>query len=237
MILKSLIVDDEEIARMGLERYCGDIPFIRIEKSCSSAYEAMAVLREKPIDLVFLDIQMPKLSGLDFLKSLASPPLIIMTTAYPDFALEGFELDVIDYIVKPFSFERFLKACTKAKEYFELKGGHNKPGIAGYFYIKADGKIEKIHTAEILFVEALENYVYVHTARRKYLTLISLKNIGKHLPEDQFIKVQKSFLVALDKIGSVDKNRIIIGQHKIPISRKWKAKVLNTIVANKMIKR
>jgi len=237
MILKSLIIDDEEIARMGLERYCRDIPFVRIEKICSSAYEALAVLHEKPIDLVFLDIQMPKLNGLDFLKSLASPPLIIMTTAYPDFALEGFELDVIDYIVKPFSFERFLKACTKAKEYFELKSGHNNPGDAGYFYIKADGKIEKIRTGEILFVEAMENYVYVHTAKRKYLTLISLKNVEKHLTGDQFIKVQKSFLVAMDKIESVDKNGIIIGEHKVPISRKWRAKILNTIVANKMVKR
>ena len=237
MILKSLIVDDEEIARSGLERYCRDIPYIRVEKSCSSALEATVILKQSPIDLIFLDIQMPKLNGLDFIKSLASPPLVIMTTAYPDYALEGFELDVIDYIVKPFSFDRFLKACNKAKEYLELKNGRKNIETADSFFIKSNGRIEKIQIKEILFVQALENYVYIHTAKRKYLTLVSLKNVEKNLPGDQFTKVHKSFLVALSKINTMDKDSVLIGEHKIPLSRKWRAKVVNRISTNKLLKR
>src|SRR5262249_4108339 len=157
-------------------------------------------------------------------KNLSAPPMVIITTAYPDYALEGFEMDVIDYLVKPFPFERFHKACYKAKEYFELKDGSRN---SDYFFIKADNKIEKININEILFIESLENYICIYTAKRKYMTLVSLKSVESALPEKQFIKAQKSFIVAKDKIESVEGNRLCIGQHKIPISRKWKNDVLN----------
>ncbi len=234
MILRSLIVDDEEIAGKGLERYCLDIPFIKIEKICSSASEAEEVIKKTAIDLIFLDIQMPKQTGLQFLKNLSAPPMVIITTAYPDYALEGFELDVIDYLVKPFPFEKFRKACNKAKDYFELKKGNQKDD---YFFIKANNRIEKIEIDDILFIEALENYVSIYTQKKKYLTLVSLKSVENVLPENKFLKVQKSFLVAKDKIESVEGNMISIGAHKIPISRKWKNDVLNAILSNRLLKR
>ena len=234
MTLRSIIVDDEDIAGKGVERYCRDIPFIKVEKICVSAAEAAAVLNEAVIDLIFLDIQMPKQTGLQFLKNLSAPPMVIITTAYPDYAIEGFDLDVVDYLVKPFSFERFYKACNKAKEYFAVKKG--SPDV-DYFFIKADNRIEKIEIEEILFVEALENYVSICTQKKKYLTLVSLKAVENALPGNRFIKTQKSFVVAKDKIESVEGNMICIGQHKIPISRKWKNDVLNVIIADKLLKR
>jgi DNA-binding LytR/AlgR family response regulator len=234
MILKSIIVDDEEIAGRGLERYCAGIPFVRLEKICDSTQQAKEVLEKTSIDLVFLDIQMPKQTGLQFLRSLAAPPMVIITTAYPDYAVEGFELDVIDYLVKPFSFERLQKACNKAREYFEIKKGGKHDD---YFFIKADNRIEKIEIADILFIEALENYVNICTRRRKYLTLIPLKTLESTLPQSQFIKAQKSFLVAKNKIDSVEGNMLCIGEYKIPISRKWKMDVLNAILTNRFLRR
>lgn len=237
MKLKSLIIDDEMIAVKGLQRYCHDISFIQLEGTCSSAIEAKLLVKEKQIDLVFLDIQMPGLTGLDFLRSLDLPPMAIITTAYPNYALDGFELDVIDYLVKPFSFERFLKACHKAKEYYELKNGAKNESSKDHLFIKADSKFEKIEINDVLFVEAMENYVCIYTSKRKYMTLVSLKLVGNSLPREQFIKVQRSFLVAKNKIDSIHGNMICIRDHKIPISRKWKNDVLHAILANQLLKR
>jgi two-component system LytT family response regulator len=235
MNLRSLVIDDEEIATRGLERYLNDIPFIQLEAIFNSSVQAVEFLEKASVDLIFLDIQMPKLTGLELIKRLDPPPMAIITTAYPDFALEGFELDVLDYLVKPFSFERLLKACNKAKDYLELKTGLNTAD--NYFFIKTDNKIERVEIDEILFVEAKENYVSIYTTKRKYLTLVSLKTMENTLGPVHFIKAQKSFLVAKDKIEALEGNNICIGNHKIPISRKWKSDILQAVLSRKLLRR
>lgn len=237
MQLRCLIVDDEPIARQGLQRYCRNIPFIELVKTCDSALDARDTLQANSIDLVFLDIQMPGLTGIQFLQSMATPPMTIITTAYPNFALDGFELDVIDYLVKPFAFERFLKACSKAKEYFELKDNNPANTQENYFFIKSGNTIEKIEYNEILFVQARENYCCIHTEKQKHLTLVPLKTIEAAMRSDLFIKVQKSYLVAKSRIDKVEGNTLVVGAYRIPISRKWKHHILNSILSDKLLRR
>ena len=181
---------------------------------------------------------MPKLSGLELLRSLSDPPLVVIISAYPDYALGSYELDVMDYIVKPFSFERFLKASNKCKEYVDLKNRASSPGAnEEYFFIKANNRIEKVITGEILFIEARENYVHIHTTHKKYLTLIGLHVIERYLDGRQFLKVQKSYVVAKSKIDSIEGNMLRIGDHQIPLSRKWRDEILADILKNKFLKR
>jgi two-component system, LytTR family, response regulator len=237
MKLSCLIIDDEEIAARGVEGYVRQVPYFENVHLCDSALKAMDILANNPIDIIFLDIEMPKLTGLQFLKSLTSSPLVVIISAYSDYALESYELEVMDYIVKPFSFDRFLKACNKCKEYADLK---NRPGAAsdeGYFFIKANNRIEKIMTNEVLFIEALENYINIYTAHKKYLSLVGLNAIESYLDSRQFIKVQKSYVVAKSKIDSIEGNMLHIGDHSIPVSRKWREEILANILSNKFLKR
>jgi DNA-binding LytR/AlgR family response regulator len=236
MKLSCVIIDDEEIAARGVEQYARQVPYIGSIRVCDSALAATEVLANNPADIIFLDIQMPKLTGLQFLRSLKSPPLVVIVSAYPDYALEGFELEVIDYIVKPFSFERFLKACNKCKEYFDLK---NRPAAQGddFFFIKANNRIEKIMVNDVLFIESLENYINIYTGQKKYLTLVGLNVIESYLDSREFIKVQKSYIVSKSKIDSIDGNMICIGAHRIPVSRKWRDEIMASILTNKFLKR
>ncbi len=236
MKLSCLIIDDEEIAARGVEQYALQVPYIAAIRVCSSALEAMEIMANNTVDIIFLDIQMPKLTGLQFLRSLKNPPMVVIISAYPDYALEGYDLEVIDYIVKPFSFERFLKACNKCKEYFDLK---NSPAAHDddYFFIKANNRIEKIMTGDVLFIESLENYINIYTPQKKYLTLVGLNVIENYLDSRQFIKVQKSYIVSKSKIDSIDGNMICIGAHRIPVSRKWRDEILANILSNKFLKR
>jgi len=224
-MLNCLIVDDELIARKGIERYIRQIPFLKITGSVRTAAEALPYLDKA--DLMILDIQMPHLTGLEFLKTLLKPPVTIVITAYPEYALEGFELDVMDYIVKPVSFERFLKACDKAKEYVELTRKRGKDLEGDYFFIKANGKIEKIFFDDILYIEAKENYSDVHTMNGRYLTLIGLGNMEEVLNKGKFMRVHKSFIVSLKRITLLEGSSLSVGARKIPVSRKTK-KLLKT---------
>ena len=179
MKMKSLVVDDEPLAREGIAEYVTETPFLELVGVCKNALEASQILQEQSVDLLLLDIHMPRISGIEFLKSLSNPPLIIFTTAYREYALEGFELDVLDYLVKPISFQRFLKAANKAFEQFEMKQGSQNGELSlqeDSFFIKSDGKYIRIHFDEVLFIEGLKDYVFIHTQTAKYLTLISLKN-------------------------------------------------------------
>jgi len=191
------------------------------------------------IDLMFLDIQMPKLSGLDFLKTLNKPPVVIITTAYPDYALEGFELDVMDYLVKPISFEKFLKSVNKARDYIELKRKADGKNLKydDFFFIRTNNKYDKINYDSVLFVEAMQNYVVIHTLKGKHIVYMTLKNIHDNLPKEYFIKVQKSFIVSVPKIDSIIGSNIKIGEHLISISRENKKSVLKRIMNNKLFKR
>lgn len=226
-----LIVDDERLARELIDSYLQKIPYLKVVAICSSAIEAMQVLQSQQIDLLFLDIQMPNLTGIDFLRSLKDPPLTILTTAYSEFALEGYELSVVDYLLKPVEFDRFFKAISKAMERLEDKkpmdaqqiiatGVAEKGAEDGdYFFIKVDHKILKINRGEVLYIEADQKYVHIYTEQTKHFTLLSLSKILESLPQSKFIRIHRSFIVNIDKIDSIEGNTVRIKEHKIPISK------------------
>lgn len=178
--MQCILADDEPLARKGIENFIREIPFLELADSCCSAMQVMDVLSTKKPDLLFLDIQMPKMTGLDFLKSLPQPPITIITTAYPNYAVESYELAVIDYLLKPIPFERFVKAVNKAREYFELQNNvqANKEQAHDYCFIKCDKTYEKIDYADILFVEAFVNYVVIHLKGKKVHQLSYFKGSG-----------------------------------------------------------
>ena len=240
MKLNCLIIDDEPLARKGIKEYIEDVDFLSLAGEFDSPLKAMDVVSSGKVQLIFLDIQMPKITGLQFFKSLQQAPPVIFTTAYPQYALDGFELNALDYLVKPISFDRFLKAALKAKEYYELRG-QNKPaestGASDYLFIKVDGKLVKVLYDDILFVEAVQNYVTIHTKEKKLMTYLTFHSIEEFLPSSLFIKTHKSYLVALSKIESIDGNIIQIGNHPIPISRNLKEEVMEKLMNNRFLKR
>ncbi|MBA2562940.1 MAG: response regulator transcription factor, partial [Chitinophagaceae bacterium] len=201
------------------------------------ALSAIEVLSQEKIDLMILDINMPELSGLQLLKGLSNPPLTIIITAYPEFAIEGFELDVIDYIIKPASFERFVKAINKAKEFLELKSKNRQKEDHSYFFIKEGNRIEKINFKEVLFIESLQNYVSIQTTVKNHLTLLTLKSLEEFLPKRHFMKVQKSFIININKVNSIDGDEIIINTNRIPISPVNKEIIIKKILGNKLLHR
>lgn len=240
MKITCIIIDDEPLARKGLREYITDVEFLQLAGEYDNPLKAMDIVITQKIDLIFLDIQMPKITGLDFLKTLANPPLIIFTTAYPQYAVDGFELNAADYLLKPFSFERFWKAVIKARTLFESgKSSSPQPIIveAGHFFIKTDNKLVKVNYSDILYVEALQNYIAVHTINKKYITYLTFKAVEESLPPHIFLKVHKSYIVALSKIESIEANEILIGTHHIPISRSMKDEVMSKILGGKYLKR
>jgi len=239
MKLKCIIVDDEPVARKLLREYIDDIPFLEIAGEADNPLKAQSSLDREAVDLVFLDINMPKLSGIEFLRTSSSLPMVIMTTAYAEHALDGFTLDVLDYLVKPFSFERFLKACTKAKDYYQLKVKAEKnAGIQkNYFFVKCNGRIEKILYDELLFIEASLNYVTLHTINGKMIVYLTIKGIMESLPSELFVKVHKSFIVNVQQINSIEGNLIHLGKSEIPISQSSQDEVMKRILKDKMLKR
>ncbi len=239
MKIKCLIVDDEQYARKLLEDYVKRIPDLELAGQCRNSMEAMQKMNQQHIDLLFLDIQMPDLTGIDFLRTLSSKPLVILTTAYQEYALDGYELDVTDYMLKPISFERFLKGVNRAIEQILLKRQaesgappvqHGEaPGPGGYINIKADHKIYKMPHERILFIEGLKEYVIFHTAGRKYIVLESLKRLEQVLPAGQFLRVHKSFIVNIHRIDSLYGNLIEIGEHQVPIGKSFAEQVKTSL--------
>lgn len=239
MKLKCIIVDDEPVARKLLREYVDDISFLEIVGEADNPLKVQAILDKETVDVMFLDINMPKLSGIEFLRSSKSLPLTIMTTAYAEHALDGFTLDVVDYLVKPFSFERFLKACNKAKDFWQLKGGAEKsePLYENYCFVKCNGRIEKVFYDDLLFVEAALNYVTLHTTNGKMIVYLTIKGIMESLPAQLFIKVHKSFIVNLQKINSIEGNIIRIGKAEIPIRQNSQDEIMKSILKDRMLKR
>jgi DNA-binding LytR/AlgR family response regulator len=238
MLLSCVIIDDEPLARKGMKEYIQDVEFLRLDGEFDNPLKAIELLQKT--DLLFLDIQMPKMTGVDFVKTLSNIPMVIFTTAYPQYAVEGFELNAVDYLVKPFSFDRFCKAVMKARRIKEsviqVPAQEVQPE-QDYFFIKSDNKLVRIRLDEILFVEALQNYIAVHTAGKKYITYLTLHGIGDYLPPGRFIRTHKSFIVAADKIESIEGNEIRIGLHRIPISRTEKESVLGQLLPKRLPKR
>lgn len=238
MNINCIVIDDEQLARKGLCNFIKEVPFLTLVGVFSNPLEAFAVIKEENIDLMFLDIQMPKMSGLELLKSLSNPPLTIITTAFLKHALEGYELNVADYLVKPIPFDRFMKAINKIKDYIELKSKITEGKKSDdYFFIKCENRLEKIMYDELLFAEALQNYVMLHTAGKRYISYLTFKSVEEYLPPDRFLKVHKSYIVSLSKIDSIAGREIKIGEHTISISTSNKEEILQTILKNRYLKR
>lgn len=227
MSIRCIIVDDEPLAREGMELLVKEAGFLDLRASCSNAIEANRVLAEQPIDLIFLDIEMPRIRGIDFLKSLENRPLVIITTAYPHYALEGFELNVLDYLLKPITTERFLKAVNRAREAVLPQN---------YFFIKTHNGYERILHQEILFVEASQNYSIIHTPRGKFMTLAALRAIEEQLPSARFLRVHKSYIVSIDKIQALSGNELTIDTYKVPFGKNYRD-VLMKIIDSRLIRK
>jgi DNA-binding LytR/AlgR family response regulator len=233
--IKCIITDDEPFARKGLQGYITQIDFLELKGVCENAIELNSLLKKEPIDLLFLDIEMPYLTGIEFLKQLTAPPRVIFTTAYEKYAVQGFELEVLDYLMKPISFDRFLRAANKAFDYFRLQ---QAPAATGdYIFVKADSKLEKIAFADILFAEALENYVAIYTREKKIITHLTLKMLQEKLSANAFVQPHKSYIIAIDKIDSIEGNMLHITQYTVPISKYQKDEIMEKIVNSKLLKR
>ncbi|SMD45179.1 two component transcriptional regulator, LytTR family [Aquiflexum balticum DSM 16537] len=231
MKIKTIIVEDEPLAREGLKSYIREIDFLDLVGSCENALEANNIISSENPELMFLDIQMPKITGLDFLKSLKKPPMVIFTTAYPNYALQGFELDVIDYLVKPYSFDRFLKAVNKAREMFQLK--NQKPfeeNFKDHIFLKVDNILKRINFEEILYIEGMENYIAVHTHEGRFITLMTMKNMEELLPSRDFLRVHKTYIISRAKVKGIVGNEIDMGMKKIPFSRSRRNEIIEALV-------
>lgn len=241
MLINCLVIDDEPLARKGLKEYINDVDFLTFSGEFENPLQAAGILKEGTNQLLFLDIEMPKISGVDFAKTMQQKPPVIFTTAYPQYALDGFELNALDYLVKPISFERFLKAAYKAHEFYELKMKNISQSVAEkdkeYLFIKSDNKLVKLFYNDILFIEALQNYVCIQTTTKKYITYLTIKSVEEFLPANLFLKTHKSFIVAASKIDSIDGNTITIGVHQIPISRNSKDEVIGKLLGSNYLKR
>lgn len=227
MKINCLIVEDEPLARNLMTAYIEKIPYLNLLQACSNPLEAIDFLRENHVDLLFLDVQMPEITGITLLKILQKKPLVILTTAYSEYALEGYEHDVMDYLLKPITFERFLKAVEKA--HVRLSNTQNitviqeklintTDNVQPFIFVKDGTKLVKIKLSDILYVEGLKDYVTIHTRTQKVVTLQRLKILEEELPENKFIRIHNSYIVAFEAIDAIEKEKVQIGSVFIPIS-------------------
>ena len=233
-MMSCLVVDDERLVRELLEDNIRQIPYLQLAGSCKNALEAAEILQNTVIDLLFLDIRMPRLNGLQFLQSLQNPPLVILVTAYEQYALEGFDLNVVDYLLKPFPFERFVKACNRAHDLFSLRNKEQQQ-TAGVsleeFFVHVEYTLVKIVVSDISHVEGLKDYIKIHltSSPKPVLTRMSMKAIEEKLPAGGFVRTHKSFLVAVRKITAIKRDMVCIGSIEIPIGETYKTNVSSII--------
>ena len=230
--INCLIVDDEPPALLLMEKYINAVPVLHFAGKCSNAVDAMSILQQRPVDLIFLDIQMPHILGTDFIRTLVNPPNVVFTTAFRKFAIEGFELDAVDYLLKPISFERFLKAVNKVMKLnlpvmqtFPQDVMPKKEPEPAFLFLRADRKNIKIQLHEILYIESLKDYVKVVTKDRSIVSKQSISTIEENLPEDAFLRIHRSFIVSLSKIESFTAGLIQIGKYELPVSRSYRHEV------------
>jgi DNA-binding LytR/AlgR family response regulator len=227
-----LAVDDEPPALLLMEKYINAVPLLAFAGKCSNAVDALSILQREPVDLIFLDIQMPYILGTDFIRSLANPPRVVFTTAFRKFAVEGFELDAVDYLLKPISFERFLKAVNKAMK-LDLNPLQHLPQDTlaktetepSHLFLRADRKNLKIQLNEILFIESLKDYIKVVTNDRTIISKQSISSIEENLPQNEFLRIHRSFIVARTKVDSFTSGIIQIGKYELPLSRSYRHEV------------
>ena len=231
MKIKCIITDDEPIARKGLKSYIEKIDFLSLVGECEDAIQLNTALKTLQPDLVFLDIEMPEITGIDLLSSLVDPPKIVIVSAYEQYALKGYELNVADYLLKPVSFERFLKSANKIHELIEKE----QKTESDYIFVKSDKQLKKIFLKEILLIESMENYVVIYTEKSKEVVYNTLKQIQQSLPCEIFLQVHRSYIVNINHIKAIEGNQLNIDGHKIPIARLLREKVFNVILNNRLI--
>jgi two-component system LytT family response regulator len=226
--ISCIITDDEPFARKGLLGYLEKVSFLDLKGVCEDALQLNDELQKQPVDLLFLDIQMPHITGIEFVRALPKPPKVIFTTAFEQYALQGFELDVLDYLLKPISYERFLKAAWKAHDYFASRD--EKTGSAPYMFAKANGKLEKIVFDDILYIEGMENYAAIYFENKKLIIHTTIKALLEKLPAGQFVQTHKSYIAAINKVESIEGNTLHIQKHQVPVSKYLRDDVLGVIV-------
>lgn len=225
--LKCLVLDDEQPAINILKTFVKKVPFLHLVEATTDAFHALEILRNQSVDLIFIDIQMPDLTGIEFIKSLEKRPMIIFTTAYDEYAMQGFELDVVDYLLKPIPFDRFLKASNKALKFYEMS--NPLPQKEQHLFVKVNYQNVKIAFENILYIEGLKDYVKIYTTKEMQMTRLNLKGIQDKLPEDQFIRVHRSFIVGLSKISAFQKGQIFIEKKLIPVGETYKSQLLEKL--------
>ncbi len=234
--MQCIIVDDEPIALEGMTEYVNRTPFLTLVGRCSNAYEAIEIMSETKIDLIFLDINMPEISGLEMMKSLSYNPMVIFTTAYSEYAVEGFELNAVDYILKPISYNKFLNSAQKALRLYKLENQESDK-IDDFIYIKVDKKLIKVKLSDILYIESLKDYVLIHTVKGKYTTYLGLNKLIAVLPDTIFVQVHKSYVISANAIDAIDANTIIIGNTTVPIGRAYKTDLFEKIINSKYLRK
>jgi len=235
MKLNCVIVDDEPLASEGLSGYVEEVDFLSLCGVCENPLQLMKLMETQPVDLIFLDIQMPKMTGIDFLKIVKDPPMVILTTAFPDYAIEGYHLNVLDYLLKPIRFNRFYQAVKKAADQHALKTAAraNLPlpeTREDSFFVKCGAKFEKIFFDDILYIEGMQNYVFIYTLHNKFMTILSLKSIEENFQAQSFVRIHKSFIISVSKVQAIEGNEVIIRDKRLPISRTYKDKVMEQLL-------
>lgn len=236
-VLRCLITDDEAIATRGIINYINQLDFLTVTATCPSAPEAAKILKNEDIDLMFLDINMPHLSGLEFLESLETAPMTIFTTAYSEYALEGYRLNVVDYLLKPIAFNRFFQAVTKAQNIFgsRIVSPPGQTEIDSVFYVRQDDTFQKIESENILYAESMQNYLKLHFKDTTIVIHQTMSSLEEMLPQDLFFRIHRSFLINLSHIDRVSKNRLFIHGKELPISSAKKEEFLNHVVYKKLL--
>lgn len=240
-MINTIIVDDEPLALEILEAHIANVPELNLIAKCSNAIEANKILKQGDVQLMFSDIQMPQLSGIEFLRSLSHPPMVIFTTAYPEYAVEGFNLEALDYLLKPISFERFFKAANKAIEKFQSEDSTDSltlDSTEDFFFVKSDKKLVKVFYRDILYIEGLKDYVIIRTETGRVITLQTMKSLEEKLPLDMFQRIHRSYILNLTKIQALEGNMVEIiekGQTKlIPIGKNYRDELVEMIERKKL---
>ncbi len=224
MTIKCLAVDDEPLAIKIIEKYISELPQLSLVGTCSNALDALSFMKTNDVDLIFLDINMPKLSGISFVRTLKNPPLVVFTTAYPEFAIEGFDLEAVDYLLKPFSIERFIKAVEKVENKIKLLHNANEKE-ADHIFIKSDKKLFRVLFDEILYVEAYGDYVKIYTKERMLLTKQKFSVLIAELPENRFLQIHRSYVISISALEFLEGNSVQVAGRKLPISGGYKQAV------------
>lgn len=239
-MIKVMIVDDEPLARDVITEHLSKMPNFELVAKCGNAIEAFEALHKNDIDLMFLDIQMPQISGIDFLRTLSNPPKTIFTTAYSEYAVDSYELEnIVDYLMKPISFERFNKAIQKAKVLFtpetpKTEALQPEAETVDYIYVKSDKKLIKILFNDIFYIEGLKDYVILHTPKKRIVTLQTMKNLAQKLSEYNFVRIHRSYIINIKHIQQIEGNTVLINQKSIPIGKNYKSALQEIIASNKL---